>query len=322
MTRQHEEQSRRRRPMAAMPCRAPVPAAIRPVAPLRAGWLLAGSLLAGSLLAAWSAHAGDAAAATVTAQASEHASLPARTVVELFTSQACAACPPADSVIGRYADDREMVVLTFPVDYWNYLGWADTFATKVGAQRQFAYADRRRDRQVYTPQVIIDGSLVSGGNEREIDRDIVRAATRPLLLPVGVSLQLEEGVLRIRVAATPGRQYNATIWLASLDPDESVTVGGGENSGRTLHYRNIVRDLRAVGIWNGSEVQIDLPAAALITGLSMPAAVPGSPPAPGTPPSALARHRWRSAVVVQADADSKPGAILGASWVEYDVSAN
>ncbi len=256
---------------------------------------------------------------SLTLRPESQTSEPARAVVEIFTSQSCSACPPADQTVARYADDRDMLVMTFPVDYWDYLGWTDTLATRISAQRQFAYADRRRDRQVYTPQVIIDGAKVSGGNSADIARDIAQATADAHQLPVGVSLALEEGVLRIRVSAAGQGYRNATIWLASLDPDESVAVTGGENSGRTLHYRNIVRDLRAVGIWTGSPVEIGLPAAAIVTGQPA-AAVPGSPPAPGAP-KAPARYRWRSAVLVQAESDNKPGEILGASWVEYEVGA-
>lgn len=240
---------------------------------------------------------------------------PARAVVELFTSQGCAACPPADHSIGRYADDPSVVALTYPVDYWDYLGWTDTLASRVNSARQFAYANGRGDRAIYTPQLVIDGNgVLVGGDDVALGRRVAQAVSSDVL-PVPISIRASGEAVHIHVAAAmPGAPVSpATVWLVSMLPSVSVMVGGGENDGRELFYRNVVRGIRAIGMWNGSAIEIDLPVSEIDEKGELPADMPGMT-------GDRAGKASRCAVLLQADVDGKPGRILGASWTEIDAA--
>ncbi|SHO63654.1 hypothetical protein SAMN02745172_01522 [Pseudoxanthobacter soli DSM 19599] len=242
---------------------------------------------------------------------------PARAVVELFTSQGCAACPPADHSIGRYADDPSVVALTYPVDYWDYLGWTDTLASRVNSARQFAYANGRGDRSIYTPQLVIDGNgVLVGGDDVALGRRVAQAVSSDVL-PVAISIRASDEAVHIHVAAaTPGTPVApATVWLVSMLPSVSVMVHGGENDGRELFYRNVVRGIRAIGMWNGSAIEIDLPVSEIDEKGDLPADMPGTATEGDRPGKAS-----RCAVLLQADVDGKPGRIIGASWTEIDAA--
>lgn len=181
-------------------------------------------------------------------------------VVELFTSQGCSSCPPADKLLKTYVDRPDTIALTFPVDYWDYLGWKDTFSSPRNSQRQRDYALTRGDGAVYTPQAVINGRLhVTGSNEKEINRTI-RRLNRETPLSVPVTMASKSGTLIIDIGAAkdgtdPG---DATIWLAVLQKEARAEVRDGENSGRKLTYYNLVRDMSAVGVWEGTPKQIRL----------------------------------------------------------------
>lgn len=192
---------------------------------------------------------------------------PPRAVIELFTSQGCADCPAADALLKTFVDRDDMVALTLPVDYWDYLGWKDTLAGPRNAERQRAYVERFGIGTVFTPQAVINGAMeVLGSDANEIDRAIrtTEATLSKSRVPVvfwhfGNTIIIETG------GAPPNSEPNeATIWLAVVQRKVSVPVKGGENSGKTLTYYNVVRELTPVGVWNGRPATIRLARAAIM----------------------------------------------------------
>jgi hypothetical protein len=183
-------------------------------------------------------------------------------VLELFTSQGCSSCPPADALLAELAEKPGIVALSYSVDYWNYLGWHDTLSSPANSDRQREYAKARGDGRVYTPQVVVDGLLhVNGSDETAIDQAMQEAARRLAGVRVPVSMHGEGDTLVINVGAAPDDSHtrNATIWLAIAKEKETVSITRGENSGRTLSYHNPVRELSPVGMWKGESMTLRLP---------------------------------------------------------------
>jgi hypothetical protein len=183
-------------------------------------------------------------------------------VLELFTSQGCSSCPPADALLGELAEKPGIVALSYSVDYWNYLGWRDTLSSAANRDRQREYAKARGDGRVYTPQVVVDGLLhVVGSDESGIEQAMKDAAKRLANVRVPVSMRSEGDTLVIDVGAAPEASYTrkATIWLAIAKEEETVAITRGENRGRTLSYHHPVRDLSPVGMWNGEAMTLRLP---------------------------------------------------------------
>jgi hypothetical protein len=182
-------------------------------------------------------------------------------VVELFTSQGCSSCPPADALLSRLADRKDVIALSLPVTYWDMLGWKDTLASEADTRRQKSYASAMGRGGVYTPQMIVDGNNdVVGSREQAIDAAIAARENDEASIPV--ELHATHAELHIAVGAGDvGPNPNATIWLFHILSRATVNVGAGENGGRTLTYRNIVRDIKAVGMWKGQPVSLDLPRA-------------------------------------------------------------
>jgi hypothetical protein len=182
-------------------------------------------------------------------------------VIEMFTAQGCSDCPAADALLKQYLERKNIVGLTLPVDYWDYLGWKDTLAGARNAERQREYAERFGIGTVYTPQAVVNGAAeVIGSSESEIDRAI--SATETALsssrVPVhfwhyGNSVVIEAGS-----AAQDSEPKEATIWLAVVQKAVDVAVKSGENKGKTLTYYNVVRELTPVGVWNGRPTTIRL----------------------------------------------------------------
>lgn len=181
-----------------------------------------------------------------------------KAVIELFTSQGCSRCPPADALLAEYAARPDVIALSLPVDYWNYLGWEDTLASHANTERQRGYAGARGDRQVYTPQAVIDGRLHVVGSDREaIDAAI---ASLPEALPVPVSLAYSDDSVTVRVGDAPmGTPLRGTLWLALVDRSHTVEIGKGENDGRTVTYTHVVREMRRLAMWKGQPMSVDLP---------------------------------------------------------------
>jgi hypothetical protein len=173
-------------------------------------------------------------------------------VVELFTAQGCSSCKQANAAVARLADRPNLLVLTWSVDYWDYLGWKDTFAKPEFTERQKAYDERFGKRDVYTPQVIVDGAAqVSGGKTAAID-DMVRQAEHARLDPPQMKLRADG-----RVAVGSGRppKGGGEVWLIRYDPrEQDVEVKDGDNRGKTLPHRNVVRQLVRLGAWKGIPV--------------------------------------------------------------------
>lgn len=184
-------------------------------------------------------------------------------VVELYTSQGCSSCPPADALLARLAERKDVLAMSLPVTYWDMLGWKDTLASDANTRRQKAYALAMGRGGVYTPQMIVDGSSdVVGGRESAVDAAIAARLADMTAVPVSLSATHTE----IHVSVGPGDtspSANATIWLFHILGKASVAVGAGENDGRTLAYRNVVRDVKAIGLWKGYAVSLDLPRAEL-----------------------------------------------------------
>lgn len=182
-------------------------------------------------------------------------------VVELFTSQGCSSCPPADAVLGHLADRKDVLALTLPVTYWDMLGWKDTLASEANTRRQKAYAAAMGRGGVYTPQIIVDGVTdVVGSRETQVEAAI--SARRGDMHDVPVTLSLSPGAVHIGIGTLPEKAGDdATVWLFHVLSRASVRIGAGENEGRNLDYRNIVRDVRAVALWKGQPLSLDIPRA-------------------------------------------------------------
>ena len=182
-------------------------------------------------------------------------------VIELYTSQGCSSCPAADALLEMYAGRSDVVALTLPVDYWDYLGWKDTLARPKHAQRQRSYAKARGDGRIYTPQMIVNGlSHAPGSSAPEIDKAIAETSRVLEGKRVNVSLKIDGSRIRIETprAASPPDGGDATIWLAIVQRKAEVPIRTGENRGKTLSYFNVVRELTPVGMWNGQAAHFEL----------------------------------------------------------------
>jgi hypothetical protein len=182
-----------------------------------------------------------------------------RNVVELFTSQGCSSCPPADRILGRLARDPNTLALSFPVDYWDYIGWKDTLAAPIYTARQKAYASASGKGQVYTPQVIVNGLTDAVGS----DLDAIEQAERDTgkrggVLSVPLTVVERGGKIDISVGAADSASPRAGgVYLLALASSRTVTVQRGENAGSTLTYFNVVRAMTKIGDWNGAAITLD-----------------------------------------------------------------
>jgi hypothetical protein len=190
-------------------------------------------------------------AGTPTARAAE----PVRGVVELFTSQGCSSCPPADRYVAELAKDPSLVILSWPVDYWDYIGWKDTFASPAFTARQKAYAAARRDDQVYTPQAVIDGVAHAVGNDRDVVQEAISVHGKTLSCVI--TLADRDGKIGIDVAPKANASGAATLWLLRVLRTANVAIGRGENKGRSVTYTNVVREAIPVGEWSGGAAHFD-----------------------------------------------------------------
>jgi hypothetical protein len=186
----------------------------------------------------------------------------AKAVIELFTSQGCSSCPPADALLGRLAEQPGFVALSYSVDYWDYLGWRDTLGSPANSERQRNYARARGDGRVYTPQIVVDGvTNVNGGDEDALQATVAAAEKRLAQVKVPVSMHADGDTLVIDVGAAPeaSDKRAATVWLAIAKEEEKVEVARGENRGRELSYHHPVRELSPIGIWHGEAMTLRLP---------------------------------------------------------------
>lgn len=180
-------------------------------------------------------------------------------VVELYTAQGCASCGEANAYVAKLADRPNVIVLTFSVDYWDYLGWADTFAEPEFDERQKAYVTRLALREPYTPQVVVDGAVQApGAKTARIDKLVADAAKAPRDPP---QIHFVEDK-RVYVGSARPPKGGGEVWLIRYDPrEQDVAVKTGDNKGQTIPSRNVVRDLIRLGAWRGKPVAFRLPAA-------------------------------------------------------------
>ena len=190
------------------------------------------------------------------ATAEDTSSAEAPVVVELFTSQGCNSCPPADAFLGELAQRRDLVALAFHVDYWNYIGWRDPFSSPEATERQRTYARSLGLSSVYTPQMVVDGRFDAVGTDRAKVDQAIAAASQDKRLLIEIATRPAGGWL-VTVPAGEVAQP-ATVWLALYDRQHSTPVRRGENAGKTLTDYNIVREFRAIGRWDGAELNLPL----------------------------------------------------------------
>lgn len=205
-----------------------------------------------------------------------------RAVVELFTSQGCSSCPPADRLLGDLSSDPSLVALSLNIDYWDYLGWKDTLAKPRHTARQRGYAQARGDREVYTPQVVVNGAVHALGSDRgAIERAIAQSRRNAATLVLPVKLAVDAGKLTVSLPAGTA-QGTGEVWLCALAKAVPIAIGRGENSGNTVTYHNVVRHWIKLGDWTGAPLVFNLPASD-IDGEAVALIVQaGSPDSPGT----------------------------------------
>ncbi|HLI12166.1 MAG TPA: DUF1223 domain-containing protein [Alphaproteobacteria bacterium] len=176
-------------------------------------------------------------------------------VVELFTSQGCSSCPPADAYLGELAQRPGIVALAFHVDYWDYIGWKDPFASPASTARQQRYKEALGNRFLYTPEMVIDGRADATGSDRASVSKLLRAEeARGGKIPVTV-VETAEDKYQIEIPAAPF-PGEATVWMALFDKEHTTAVAAGENDGRHLREFNVVREFRPLGRWRGKALQI------------------------------------------------------------------
>jgi hypothetical protein len=180
-------------------------------------------------------------------------------LVELYTAQGCASCGEANAYVSKLAERPGVLALTFPVDYWDYLGWADTFAKPEFGDRQKAYLPRLSLREPYTPQVVVDGREQAAGVRTERVEKLVRDAERAQRDPPDIRFI---GPRRVDVGSGRPPKGGAEVWLVRYDPrEQDVSVKSGDNRGQTMVQRNVVREIRRLGAWRGRPTAFRLPVA-------------------------------------------------------------
>lgn len=178
-------------------------------------------------------------------------------VVEMFTSQGCSSCPPADAVVTGIARDGRTLALAWHVDYWDYLGWKDIFAKRAHSDRQRAYARAFGEAQVYTPQAIVNGRThVVGSDGAAVLAKVERLAGDGKGMVVPIDATLDGDALRVRIPGSAAAE-GATLWMIYLRDHADVDVTRGENSGRKLGYSNIVEAVEMLGMVHGGDLKAE-----------------------------------------------------------------
>jgi hypothetical protein len=215
-----------------------------------------------------------------------------KAVVELFTSQGCAQCPPADALLTSLAERDDVVALAYHVDYWDYIGWQDTFGNSSFSDRQRGYAKSWGSHSVFTPQMVINGEEGVVGSRRDEVQDAVASAQLPLALDV----ERQGEMLRVEIPADPGLA-DATVWLVRFLDRADVAIDSGENAGKSMVYTQVVTERQMLGLWEASTgAQVKLPIGEL---------------------RGAAGDNGGVAVLVQQERNGLPGAILGAALYEF-----
>jgi hypothetical protein len=233
----------------------------------------------------FSVAAAAAIALSVPAAAAEVRSNP-RAVLELFTSQGCSSCPMADAKLTELGQRPDLITLAYHVDYWDYIGWADTFGTAANSNRQRAYAQSWGSSRIYTPELVVNGK---GGVVGSRDGDVSTALDgASLALPV--TLAIEGDILEVTIGGKPGGR-ESMVWLVTFKDHATVEIQRGENAGKTMDYTQIVTGRQVLGMWEPeSGTHLKLPIKEL-----------------------LKDGATGAAVLVQDETKGLPGPILGAS---------
>jgi hypothetical protein len=212
-----------------------------------------------------------------------------KAVVELFTSQGCSSCPKADAKFTELGKNPSIIALAYHVDYWDYIGWTDTFGSKANSDLQKAYAQSWGSSRIYTPQLIVNGAQgVVGSRDKE-----VTGALDTAKLDLELTLTVGGNMLEINVEPQAGAA-EAMVWLVTFKDHEEVAIQRGENAGRTMDYSQIVTGRQMLGMWDpATGTHLKLPLSALMGNGSNGAAI-----------------------LVQVDKNGLPGPILGAASVQ------
>lgn len=183
-------------------------------------------------------------------------------VVELFTSQGCASCPPADAFLQQLAARDDVVALALHVDYWDYIGWEDSFGSPDYSARQRGYAKSGERKMVYTPQMIINGAdHVVGTRFRDV-ADLIEKHRAQAANGVAIEVTRDGAQVRVRAAAEPAREMPMAVHLVRYIPEETVAIERGENAGQTITYVNIVTEMTRLAIWDSQEpldMEVEIP---------------------------------------------------------------
>jgi hypothetical protein len=212
-------------------------------------------------------------------------------VVELFTAQGCSSCPPADAAFRKLVNQGDVIALAYHVDYWNYLGWADTLSSKENTERQYGYAKTMGRSNVYTPQAIVNGrGHLAGADLNGINSQINTYSSEGNGLTVPISAAMRGDELEIKIGAGQGK---ANVVMVYFDKEKTIDVEKGENSGQKISYLHSVTNVETVGMWDGKATSLTLPA------------------------SVLQRPQLEGCAILlqSATADGDPAAILGATVV-------
>lgn len=224
----------------------------------------------------------------------EEAAKPPKGVVELFTSQGCASCPPADAMLENLIRQGDVIALSYHVDYWNYLGWKDTMGSKENTERQYAYARTLGRSNVYTPQAVINGrDHMSGSDLRGINAKLDALHKEGKGLTVDVKTVRRGDELEINIGPGKGK---ANVVIAYFDRNQVIQVEKGENAGRKITYWHMVNDLQTVGMWDGKPLRLVLPANVM----------------------EAKRHEGCVVLLQSASAKGDPADIRGAAILAYD----
>lgn len=212
-----------------------------------------------------------------------------KAVVELFTSQGCAQCPPADALLTTLAERDDVVALAYHVDYWDYIGWEDTFGAKDFSDRQRAYAKSWGSSRIYTPQMVVNGAKAVVGSRRDEVHDAVETAS------LGLSVELQRDGDMLRVSVPRNSSYgDATVSLVTYLDRADVAIERGDNAGKSMVYTQVVTGRQVMGMWEAaSGAYLKLPLGELLGGTST-----------------------GLAVVVQQERRGMPGNIIGAAAFE------
>src|SRR5579875_3671798 len=200
-------------------------------------------------------------AALVAATATQARAGDSPIVVELFTSQGCSSCPPADKYLGELAKRPDVLALAFHVEYWNYIGWTDAYSRPWATQRQRDYEAALKLRYVYTPQMVIEGAAEGVGSEPATIEPLIRAAEANRKPHPDLTLHWRaDGALLADIGqgqSPPGQP--ATLWLVGFDNMHTMAVTAGENEGKTAWDHHPVRSFRRLGSWAGWSEELIVP---------------------------------------------------------------